>query len=189
MQVLERKKEDIMKKSEKMNDFVKIDYFESCLKNRLEISAMVYCSLELIRIYEKNSMFTYAIKHLNLLKSQTASPSEKAKLEIKEVELLIKNGSYEVANTLFERLLKTLPSIEKMRGEQKVMDLYKAQANLLRNSHKSASEAKIYESMLKYLNGDEKVNAKKRLLELYKNLGRIKESFSLERELKSLPRF
>jgi hypothetical protein len=134
-------------------------------------------------------MFTYAIKHLSLLKSQTASPSEKAKLEVKEVELLIKNGSYEVANTLFERLLKTLPSLERMRGEQRIMDLYKAQANLFKNSHKSASEAKIYENMLKYLNGDEKLGVKKRLLELYKNLGKIKESFLLERELKSLPRF
>jgi hypothetical protein len=189
MQALERKKEDVVKKSEKMNDFVKIDYFESCLKNRLDIDAMVYCSLELIRIYEKNSMFTYAIKHLNLLKNQTTSPNEKIKLEIKEVELLIKNSSYEVANSLFERILKSLPSIDRMRAEQRIIELYKAQANLLRNSHKSASEAKIYEGMLRFLNGDDKVTAKKRLLDLYKNLGKVKESLQLERELKSLPRF
>ena len=183
MQALERTKEQIQAKSERMNDFLRMEYLESCTKQNIDISALKYCSNELSKLYEKNHMYSEAIKYLGKLKEVSPTQNEKMQVFKREIVLLIKGGFYERANSLFNQVLKVLPDKERYELRREIIEVYFSEANALEKSGKNSSALKVYEGLINHLTDAEKMNTKRKMLVLYKKLGRVRESIEIEREI------
>ena len=184
MQVLERTKEQIQTKSERMNDFLRMEYLEACTKQNIDISTMKYCSNELSKLYEKNHMYSEAIKYLNKLKEISPSQKERNQVYKKEVELLIKGGFYEKAEAMYNSLFKSLAE-EKYELNREMIETYKNEASNFEKANKNAGLLKVYEKLIHHLNRAEKTEIKKKMFVLYKRLGKVKESIEIERDLET----
>jgi len=183
MQVLEKTKEEIKTKAEKMSDFLKMEYLESCLIKNLNIDVIRYCYKELSRLYEKRKMFSEAAKYACKFQGVCINQKEKTNAQLKEIELLIKGGFYDNADMASKKLLSSLNEREKIIIKKIIISIYKIEASKLEISNKNSSALKIYERLINLVSEDEKNEIKTKLFILYKKLGKIKESLKIEKEL------
>ncbi|MFH1358469.1 MAG: hypothetical protein ABIH37_01115 [archaeon] len=183
MQILEKTKEAIKTKSEKMNDFLKMEYFEECSKKISEIEILRYCYFELSKLYEKHSMYTDAIKYIIMFRQLAIGNKERRKAYLIEAELLIKSGQYDRAEFLYNQLIKSLSGIEKFETTEKIINIYKHEIVKFEKSNRNIILLKLYEKFIHLLPENKKILIKKRILDVLKKLGKVKESLELEREI------
>lgn len=183
MQVLERTKKEVEMRASTMSDFLKMEYLESCIKKTNDPEILRYCYKELSILYERRSMFNEALKYIAKFKEVCILQREKMESESKEIELLIKSGSYERADLEFKEACKTLAEKDKFELKRKIIELYRKEAQNFEKFNKNAGIAKVYEKLINYLSDQEKVEAKKKMLVAYRKLGKVRESIELERQL------
>lgn len=183
MQVLERNKKEIEEKASKMSSFLKMEYLENCLKKFTDVEILRYCYAELSKLYEGNVMYTEAIKYIAKYQEVAISPRDKLQAYVREIELLIKSGSYDRVEYCYSRLSQTATPKELYEIETKIITLYKAEAQKFEKTNKNSLAIKVYEKLLKLVKDSEKLEVKKKLLVLYKRLGRVRESLEIEREI------
>jgi tetratricopeptide (TPR) repeat protein len=183
MEVLEKTKEEIQRKSERMSDFVKIDYLEACSKVLKDIDTAVYCYSELSKLYERNSMYTEAIKYLTKVEEFTRDTKEKINLYMKEIELFIKGGYYDKVEFPFKKAIRIASEMEVHEIRRKLVSLYKNEAVKFEKARKNAALERVYERLMFLTSDTERNEIRKKLVEVYKKLGKVRESIELEKRV------
>lgn len=186
MQVLERTKREIEEKAGKMSDFLRMEYLESCLKRFVDSEVLRYCYSELSRSYEKNHMYTDAIKYLERFQELCTTQREKFDAYLKEIELLIKAGLYDRVDFAYNKMKENLSPREIKELQEKMLMMFRVEAEKQEKSSKYRMAAKAYEKILTMIKGLDTIDIKRRLENLYKKLGMVRESLELERELDRL---
>lgn len=183
MQILEKNRGEIEARASKMSDFLKMEYLENCLKRFSDIEILRYCYAELSRLYEKNIMYHEAIKYIEKFQEVCISQREKIQAYIREIELLVKGGYYERVNFAYSKLLEIASPKELIEIENKIINMYKSEAEKFEKANKNALALKVYERLARAVKDSEKPEIKNKILILYKKLGKVRESLELEREL------
>lgn len=183
MQILEKNRGEIEVRASKMSDFLRMEYLEDCSKKFSDIEILRYCYAELSKLYEKNIMYPESIKYIEKFQEVCISPREKIQAYIREIELLIKGGFYERVNFAYNKLLEISNPKEIFEIENKIIAMYKAEAEKFEKTNKNALALRAYERLVKAVGGPEKTEMKKKVLIFYKKLGKVRESLELEREL------
>ncbi len=183
MQVLEKTKAEIEARASKMSDFLKMEYLEDCSKKFSDIEILRLCFAELSKLYEKNVMYPEAIKYIEKFQEVCISTREKIQAFVREIELLIKGGYYDRVNFAYNKLLEIATPKEVFEIENKIIAMYKSEAEKFEKTNKNTLALKVYERLVKAVKDSEKPEIKKKILVLYKKLGKVRESLELEREL------
>ncbi|MBS3079009.1 hypothetical protein J4218_02720 [Candidatus Pacearchaeota archaeon] len=183
MQVLERDKKEIEIRASKMSDFLKMEYFESCLKKFTDHEIQKFCCMELSKLYENKFMYPEAIKYIFKFQEITGNPMEKKKAMQKEIELLIKGGFYEKAEGVIKKTFGMLTEGERFELRRNVVTLYKSIGEKAEKNGRNAEVVKVYERLLPYTFDNERNHVKVKLIESYKKLGKIREAIELEKEI------
>ncbi len=183
MQILERSKNEIVAKAEKMSDFLRIEYLENCTRKFMDKEILAYSYQELSRLYERNIMYPDAIKYLAKYEEVCQTNKEKIQAYMKEIELLIKAGLYSRIEFSLKKV-KDISTIKELSEiNQKIIQLLKDEATKYDKLSKYSPATKAYEKLLSLVNPEEKTEIKQRLVLLYNKLGKVRESIELEREL------
>ena len=183
MQIIEKNRGEIEAKASKMSDFLKMEYLENCSKKFSDVEILRYCYSELSKLYERNIMYPESIKYIERFQEVCISPREKMQAYIREIELLIKGGYYDRVNFAYNKLLEIAAPKEVYEIENKIIAMYKSEAEKFEKTNKNSLALKVYEKLVKSVKDSEKTEIKKKLLVLYKKLGKVRESLELEREL------
>ncbi len=183
MQILETTKKEIEAKAQKMSDFLRMEYLESCSSKLSDIEILRYCYPELARLYESRSMYPEAIKYISKFKEITILRKEKNTALAKEMELNIKGGFYDKAEHVLREILKNVNASEGLETRRKIVELYKKEAEKMEKLSKYSGALKIYEKLIHHVTDTERLETKKKMLIAYKKLGRIKESLEIEKEI------
>ncbi len=183
MQVKETTKEAIEAKASKMSDFLKMEYYESCLKQNREASFEIkkFVHTKLADLYEKRSMHPEAAKNMNALADIAATFNEKRLAFVRALELYIKAGSYDRSDDAFKKALACANMKEKEEIKIKVKEGYKTQAQNHEKQQKNGNALKAYEKLYSLdISQEEKQEIKQKLLTLYNKLGKIREYNALK---------
>ncbi len=183
MQVKETTKEEIDAKASKMSDFLKMEYFESCLKQHREVSFEIrkYVNTQLANLYESRSMFLEAAKNMNSLADIATTFNEKRLAFIRAMDLYIKAGTYDRADDTFKKAMACANTIEKDDIKKQVKVWYKAQGQNYEKTQKNGNALKSYEKLYSLdLQEQEKQEVRQKLLTLYNKLGKIREFNALK---------
>lgn len=178
MLVKETTKEEIEAKASTMSDFLKMEYFESCLKQHRETSFEIkkYVSTQLANLYEKRSMYIEAAKNMNAIADIASTFNEKRIAFVRVVELCIKAGAYDRADDAFKKAMACANTVEKQEIKSQVKAWYKIQAQSHEKAQKNGNALKAYEKFNSLeLDDKEKQEVKQKLLFLYNKLGKIRD--------------
>ena len=183
MQILEKTKNEIESKAQTMSDFLRMEYLELCSKKFNDIDTLRYCNKELAVLYEKKFMYPEALKYLSKLKRIAILKKDKIESIFKEIEMLIKSGSYDKADLMFLEDIRVLDESERFELKRKVIEFYYCEIKNFEKFSKHANLLKVYKSLISYVRDDEVNQIKKRMIESYKRLGKVRESLILEKQL------
>ena len=180
MQVKETTKQEIENKARGMSDFLRMEYFETCLKQTKSIEVKKFCHQELARLYEARNMFLEAAKNMNTMAEISITFNEKIKAYVKETELWIKAGRYENADASLKRALASANTQEKEEIKKAIKEFYKRQAEAYEKEKRNTNALKIYEKLFEIAEQGEKQEIKNKLIELYGRLGKIREYMKMK---------
>lgn len=183
MQILEKTKNEIESKAQTMSDFLRMEYLELCSKKFNDIDTLRYCNKELAVLYEKKFMYLEALKYLSRLKGMAVLKKDKIESIFKEIEMLIKSGSYDKADLMFLEDIRVLDESDRFELKRKVIEFYYGEIKNFEKFSKHANLLKVYKSLISYVRDDEVNQIKKRMIESYKRLGKVRESLMLEKQL------
>ena len=183
MQVLERKREEIEAKANTMSDFLKMEYFESCIKIIPDINISKYCYKKLSELYEKKIMYPEAAKYIAKFRELCVGFNEKIAATVKEAELLFKAGQYDPADYMFKKAMGLSDEAGKFEIKRNMVALYKQEAANFEKSNRSTAALKIYEKLVHFVSDAERNEVRKRMLDIYQKLGKIKEYIRLKSDL------
>ncbi len=186
MQVLERDKKEIEIRVSKMSDFLKMEYLESCLKKFSDHEIQKFCCVELSRLYESKFMYLEAVKYIFKFQELSGNPMEKKRASQKEIELLIKGGFYDKAESVVKKTLTMLNDSEKMELKRNIVSWYKVIGEKAERMGRNAEIIKVYEKILPYTSDNERNHIKLKLIDSYKKLGKIREAIELEKDLERI---
>lgn len=183
MQVLEKNKREIEEKAGKMSDFLKMEYLEECAKKFHDIEISRFCFSELSKLYENRNMFSESIKYISKFKELCILQKEKVNCFNKEIELYIKNRSYERAEAVYREGIQELKDLDKIELKRKIIEYYRQEADRFEKTNRMSGALKVYEKLVHHLVDKEREDIKRKMALAYKKLGKIRESLELEREL------
>ena len=183
MQVLERSKEEIIAKANRMSDFLKMEYLERCSEKFGDLEILKYCYVELVKLYEGRIMYSDSLRYLAKLQSLITNSNEKFKIYEKEIDLFIKAGSYDNVISSYKNALKMTNEIGGFELRRKIVRMFREEATKFELSNKFASLARLYEKLIPWCSDTERDDIRKRLLVAYKKLGKVRESLELEKRI------
>lgn len=157
-------------------DFVKIERLTSFLKEELPIDIKKFVYLKLAELYEKTGMLVDSAKMYDNAALISIAFSEKIKHYVKETELHIKAGHFDMAEESMKKAMGNANVVEKNEIYITIKDFYKRQAEAYERDIRRGHAARIYEKVLEMNISDlERLEIRKKLLVLYEKLGRFKE--------------
>lgn len=164
-------------------DFVQIDYLSRLLKIKfLPLGRKKFVCLKLAEIYEKKGMLKDAAKMYSNVAIICVAYSEKIKNYMKEAELYVKAGAFDLVDEAIKKAMNHSNSAEKENIYFTIKDFYKRQALVYEKEMKRAQAVRIYEKLLEMnINEAERQVIKDRLMPLYEKLGKLKEYFKLKK--------
>lgn len=183
MQILERTKSEVQSRAEKMSDFLRMEYLENCTRKFMDHSILSYCFLELSKLYEKNIMYPDAVKYMIKYEELCTTNTEKVQAYLKEIELLIKAGTYEKVEFVFKKAREITTPKQIQEIENKIAELYRNESMKYERSNKFSPALKAFEKLLIFAKEPEKTDIKIKMVSLYNKLGRVREAIELEKEL------
>lgn len=182
MNVKEATRKEIEAKLATLGDYVKMDYLESCLKNRLDFDTKKFVLIKLAGIYEVRKMFLDAGRAMRLAADINTTTQGKITDYLKSAELFIKSGSFDEADVSVMRAINDATDSQKETVYSAVKEYYRTHAKLSIAKSKRAQAIKMYERMLNIrMSPQEREEVKKELLELYNQTGKVREYYALKR--------
>lgn len=177
-------KSDIEREIQGKGEFIQIDYLSRFLKSAKNTDIKRFIFLKMAEIYEKINMLKESGKCYGNAAMISITFSDKIKYFVKEAELYIKSGDFELADQATRRALREANSSQRIEVYERVKDFYKKQAEDYDKNLKRVHAAKYYERLLQMkLSDSEKKGINLRLLDLYDKLNRKTEYSSLKRRL------
>jgi tetratricopeptide (TPR) repeat protein len=181
----ETKKEEIEAKVKVIGgDMLKLEYLENCLKKPLTFDVRKYVYMELAKLYEARLMFNEAARNISGAAEISITFKDKMQLYMQTANLLIRHGSYDVADKAFEKALVCANMREKNELKKKFKEMYMQRAKEFEDANKFNNAIRIYEKLpvFGFVNEEEKRQINTRLIGLYNKVGKIQEAMKLERK-------
>lgn len=187
MQVKENNRKDIEARFMSMNDFVKMDYLSSCLKNPLDFDTRKFVLIKLAELFENKGMFIDAGKYIRTAAEINTSRQNKIDDFLKAVGLFIKAGDYEEADITHKKMIPLLEEGQARQIEAKIKESYKVQGKLLIEKNKRKQAIDLYEELASMnLSNIERDEVQKKLLELYEGVGDVSSYRTLKRKISGI---
>lgn len=177
-------RKEIEAKLASVGDYVKMDYLQQCLKKQLDFDTRRFTLTTLAGVYESRKMFYEAGRLIRASADINTTFEGKMDDFLKSALLFIKSGNFDEADVSAQKALGSANERQKLEIKIKVKDAYKSQAKefLKKDKRKHAMDA--YEKLLSLnLNVMEKKEIQKELLNLYEKLGKVREFYSLQKEI------
>ena len=175
MQIKESSKIEVENKAKNMSDFLRMEYFETCLKQIKGIDVRKFCHEELAKLYDGRNMFLEAARHQKAMSDLSITFKEKIQSYVKEIVLWIKANQLDNADKSMREVISIANSVEKEEIKKAIKDFYQKQAIAYEGSMKNANALKLYEKLFEMSNDAEKPALKEKLLFLYDKMGKIRE--------------
>lgn len=174
-------KSEIEEELEGKGDFVQIDYLTKFMLEKMGFDLKRFVCFKLAEIYERKGMLNDAAKMFENIALLSIAFSEKIKYYVKMVELYIRAGFFDKADSAMRKALNQANEQQKYDIYFSIKDFYKQQAEVYEKELKRNHAAKVYEKLLEMNISDfEKEEIRKKLLNLYDKLGKFKEYSILE---------
>ena len=184
MKVAEKTRKEIEEKFVKMGDYVKIDYLSSCLKNNIDFDTRKFVLVKLSGLYENKKMFLEAGKMMKAAAEINTTYQAKVDDFVKAAGLFIQGSHFDDADGAVKGAFSVANDSQKNVVNTKIKEFYKTQAEVhIRNDRRSLA-LRTYEKMLTLnLNEIERRETNEKLLGLYDKLGKIRDFYTLKRNL------
>ena len=167
-----------------MGDYVKIDYLSRCLKQTIDFDTRKFVLVKLSEMYENKGMVLEAAKMMSAGAEINSTYQSKINDYTKAAELFIRSQAFDEADVAFNKALACANGLQKDSIKNKRKALYQAQAKLLMQKDKRKNAMQIFEKLLSIeLSSQEKREVQSTLLDLYEKLGKVKEFYSLKRNM------
>ena len=105
MEILEKTRPEVEEKTNKMSDFLKMEYLENCKKLIKDAEIQKFCRKKLSELYETRRMYPEAARNMASFADSVIKNREKIGAHLKEMELWIKAGFYDNADITFKKVL------------------------------------------------------------------------------------
>ncbi|MFA6022504.1 MAG: hypothetical protein WC781_00275 [Candidatus Pacearchaeota archaeon] len=169
-------------------DFVKLDVLNRYLQQADSLDIKKFILLKLVDIYQDRNFLLDAAKHLDAAADLVITYREKIDLYMKETELYVKLGQFDLADRIYQKAYAYGNMREKAETQAKYIDYYIFQAKSNEKEQKHRKAVEIYEKLYSMPQADEKrMEFKNKLLELYGKLGRIRDQTRLASKVEPKP--
>ncbi len=180
-------RKEVEAKLASVGDYVKMDFLQQCLKKNIDFDTKRFVMTRLSSIYESRLMFLEAAKLMRVVADINTTFDGKYNDFSKSMELYIKAGEFDQADLSFKKAMACGNERQKLALKIKMKDIYKNRAKemMLKDKRKNAMD--IYEKIasLPFLDAAERKDAQANLLQLYQKLGKIKEYYALDKNIKN----
>lgn len=164
-------------------DMVKIEFLEEALRKNLPLEVKKYAHLKLADLYIKRLMVGVAAKNMESAAEASLNFKEKEELYLKQVQLLIKNLSFDEADKAFKKAQALADKTEKQGLDAAYKKMFMDRALELEKVQNMKKASEVYERLV-FLEPNNQ-DIKRKLVVLYNRLGKIKEAIALEHALKN----
>lgn len=170
-------------------EFVQLDHLKRFLQKADNLDVKKYILLKLALINEGHGFFADAAKNLDSAADMAISSKEKIEIYMKEADLFVRVGQFDVADKIFQKAYSFGNLSEKEQCRQKYRNFYRAQAMAAEKDGKNRVALSYYERLYSTVSEYEKRNEiKKKLLQLYHRLGKIREYTHLSSQPDETPK-
>jgi tetratricopeptide (TPR) repeat protein len=177
-------RKEIDAKLASVGDYVKLDYLTRCLKQSLDFDTRKFVLTKLGEIYGNRGMYLEAARMVGAAAEINTTFQAKINDYIRAAELFIKGGAFDDADTTFNKAVACSNGLQKESIKSKRKELYTAQAKHYIQRDKRSQALLAYEKLLTIdLSPEEKRHVQSTLLDLYEKLGKIKDYYSLKRNM------
>ncbi|MFA5019783.1 MAG: hypothetical protein WC533_01650 [Candidatus Pacearchaeota archaeon] len=174
-------KEEIETSIRGKDDFIKIDYLNRTLERADSFEAKKYIFLTLAGIFESKNMLKEAVRKISAAADISTTFKEKMNLYMKEAELYIRIGDFNLSEVSFRKAHSFGNNLERADLKVQYVNLFRIWAKKFELENKSRTALKIYEKLISLPQGEEqKMEVKAKLIEIYERLGMIREASSLK---------
>jgi hypothetical protein len=185
MNVKESSRKEIEEKIASMGDYVKMGYLSECLKKNLDFDTKKFVLLKLAALYENRRMYNEAGRCLRDSAEINTALKNKVDEYLKSVELFLKGAHFDESDFSMKKALGISSESEKRIIAGKVKELFKTEAKAALKSDRRKYASEVYEKLLGFdLSVDERNETTRELMKLYEGLGKIKEYYSIQKQIK-----
>jgi len=162
-------------------NFMQIDYLKRFLNESPPLDKRKFALLKLTEVYEKLGMCRECAQMFHNLAMISITFADKIQCHIKEAEICIRGGFFDLADKAMNKAMSEANSRQKKEVYDEVVRAYKEQASIYEAEVKRNSATRIYEKLLSMNLSDlEKQEIRGKLIYLYERLGKFKEARFME---------
>lgn len=184
MRVKETGKKDIEQRFMGMNDYLRIEYLKSCLKNQLDFDTRKFVLVKLAGLYETKSMMLEAGRMMRAAAEINTSSETKITDFVKATELFIRGGDYDLADIVRKKVLAIADAGRQEEIERTIKEYYKIQARVCVEGNRRKQAVGVYEKLITMRLEDlEKREIQEVLLGLYEAIGDSSKYRNLKRKI------
>lgn len=184
MRIKETTRKEIEQKFMDMNDYLKMEYLKSCLKNELDFDTKKFVLVKLAGLYETKGMLLEAGKMMRSAGDINTSITSKIADFTKAVELFVRGGDFDSADAMKKKAVAISPLNLQPEIEKKIKEFYRIQAKIYVEANKRKQAAVFYEKLLTLdLSFMEKREIQEELLKIYERLGDFNKYRNLRRKV------
>ena len=156
-------------------DFVKIDHLNRLLRQADSLDTRKFILLKLAEIYASKGFYPDAARNLDAAADISITYKEKMELYMREAELYVKLGQFDVADAILKKAHIQGTEKERRDMQAKYSQLYHKEAQENEKALKNRKAVEYYERIYYNIlgNDEEKARIKQKLLEIYNKLGRV----------------
>jgi len=174
-------KSEIERELNGKGDFIQIDYLNRFIAQKPPLHEKKFAFMKLIEIYETKKMFNDVAKIWNNLSMLALSPQERIDYLIKETKAHIQGGRFDEADSVMRRAMEEVTIVKKTDIYDEIKKFYRQQAENYEKENRRNHAVKIYEKLLSLkITEQERNEVKGKLLALYEQLGKFRESSTLQ---------
>jgi len=158
-------------------DFVKIDHLNRFLKQADSLDVRKFILLKLAEINTGKGFYPDAARNIDSAADISLTYKEKMELYMREAELYIKIGQFNIADAILKKALVQGNTKEQAEAKSKYIQIYYKEAQEQEKALRNRKAVEYYEAIYYNLSGndEEKAKMKSKLLDLYNKLGRIRD--------------
>ncbi len=158
-------------------DFVKIDHLNRFLRQADSLDVRKFILLKLADINISKGFYPDAVKNIDAAADISLTYKEKMELYMREVELYIKIGQFNVADAILKKALVQGNAKEQAEIKSRYIQLYHKEAQEQEKALRNRKAVEYYEMIYYNLlgNDEEKAKMRDKLLDLYNKLGRVRD--------------
>ncbi|PIN93380.1 hypothetical protein COU54_03205 [Candidatus Pacearchaeota archaeon CG10_big_fil_rev_8_21_14_0_10_31_24] len=175
---------DIESKLRNVGNYVKMNYLQECLKQRLDLDTKRFVSLKLAEMYGERGMHLNAAKLMSNAAEISSTYTSKINDFMRAVSFFVKGNNVQEAEIAFGKALACGNEVEKRVMKSSRKEIYLNHAQELMKKEKRSSAVILYEHYLRFdINASEKLEVQKILLSLYQRLGKMNEYNNLKSKI------